>query len=366
MVPSARPGDRRARGDGRGRLDDGRAPPVDLGAADMSRPSRRRCRAGRGVVPAGSDPDGREPMSVSGWRWARPDPARHTPAPARCRVVRHRSDERRRPRRHRRWRGLRGCRSIDVGAGLRLGRSAPRPTSSGTRSWTRRRGDPGEPGRPADAGRPRDLAAQLRWRATGARSCRRSAPTTASVPPGATDLAWSEDGATLVVGSCGETACRYRLLDGADGQRRRSRTRRSARWSGVADGRLVTRRACRGLPCPIASTAISSGEVVALDDAAGLAVMARDDRGRSVVVHEVGADGRTLRSIRPAGDDRRSLPDPPTGLRLLPDAAWAGSAAEHPDGCDRVRPGWPGVSRRGRAERCSARSPPTPPPRWKR
>jgi hypothetical protein len=146
-----------------------------------------------------------------------------------------------------------------------------------------------------------------------------------------TDLAWSEDGATLVVGSCGETACRYRLLDGADTAMTIANPSLGA-LVGVADGRLVTRRACRGLPCPIASTAISSGEVVALDDAAGLAVMARDDRGRSVVVHEVGADGRTLQSIRPAGDDRRSLPDPPTGLRLLPDTAWAGSAAEHPDG----------------------------------
>jgi hypothetical protein len=42
-------------------------------------------------------------------------------------------------------------------------------------------------------------------------------------PTWLTDLAWSDDDTTLVVGSCGETACRYRLVAGLGGGRDRHR-----------------------------------------------------------------------------------------------------------------------------------------------
>jgi hypothetical protein len=147
-----------------------------------------------------------------------------------------------------------------------------------------------------------------------------------------TDLAWSEDGATLAVGSCGETACRYRLVTAVPeaGETTTIADPTLGALVGLTEGRLVTRRACRGLPCPILSTPISGGAPVALDEAAGVAVMARDENGRSIVVHEVGAAGATLRSIRPDGADRRPVPDPPIGLRLVAGPTWAASAAEHP------------------------------------
>lgn len=60
--------------------------------------------------------------------------------------------------------------------------------------------------------------------------------------------------------------------------------------------------------------------------------MARDEAGRSLVIHER-ADG-SLRSVRPAGTEGRSLLAAPEGLRLVGDPAWASSGTEHP--ADRV------------------------------
>ena len=150
-------------------------------------------------------------------------------------------------------------------------------------------------------------------------------------PTWRTDLAWGEDGTTLIAGSCGEAACRYRLLPVEAGATNATMIDDPGLGAlvGMADGRLVTRMACRGLPCPIVSTPLPGGRPDVLDDGAGLAAMGRDERGHSVVVHEVGAAGSSLRSVRPDGSDGRPLPPPPDGLRLVPDATWAMSAVEH-------------------------------------
>jgi hypothetical protein len=150
-------------------------------------------------------------------------------------------------------------------------------------------------------------------------------------PTWQTDLAWSDDGMTLVVGSCGEAACRYRLVSGAEGATATTTVSDPVVGAlvGVADGRLVTRQACRGFPCAILSRPISGDAPIVLDDAAGLAVMARDERGRSVVVHEVAASDAKLWSIRPDGTEGRPLAAPPRGLRLVADSNSAASAVEH-------------------------------------
>ena len=151
-------------------------------------------------------------------------------------------------------------------------------------------------------------------------------------PTWRTDLAWGDDGTTLVVGSCGEAACRYRLV--MSGAATTAPTTIAdpmlGALVGLAGDRLVTRQACRGLPCPIVSTGIHGAVSDVLADDAGLAVMARDERGRTVVVHETDAGGRGIGSMRPDGSDRQVLPAPPFGSRLVADAAWAAGAAEHP------------------------------------
>ena len=151
-------------------------------------------------------------------------------------------------------------------------------------------------------------------------------------PTWRTDLAWSADGGTLVVGSCGQSACRYRLVppDGAPPTSVADPTLGSL--VGLSEGRLIVRAACRGLPCPIVAVTLADRASVTLEEAAGIAVLTRDDDGRSVVVSETGPDGAALRSVRPDGSDRRALPAPPAGLRLVGDVGWSGSALEDDSG----------------------------------
>jgi hypothetical protein len=150
-------------------------------------------------------------------------------------------------------------------------------------------------------------------------------------PTWRTDLAWSEDGSRLAVGSCGEAACRYRLVSRAGGSVGTIADPTLGVLVGIADGWLVARGACRGLPCPIVSVSTAGDDRVTLDDAAGIAVMARGEEGRSVVVQEFGSDRAAIRSIHPDGHDARPLSAPPVGMRLVPGPTWAAGAVEHPD-----------------------------------
>lgn len=147
-------------------------------------------------------------------------------------------------------------------------------------------------------------------------------------PTWATALGWSEDGETLVVTSCGEVACRYRVVPAAGGAVTSIADPSLGSFVGMADDRLIVREACRGLPCALVSRAVGGHDVVTLDPAAGLAVMSRDADGRSLVVHEGDAG---LTAVRPDGSDPRPLAGAPDGLRLVPDVAWAASGAEHAD-----------------------------------
>ena len=147
-------------------------------------------------------------------------------------------------------------------------------------------------------------------------------------PTWITQLDWADDGTSLVVGSCGEVACRYRVLPEAGGAMTTVAEPTLGTLVGMADGRLIAHAACRGLPCPLISFGFADREQVVLDDAAGRAVMARDGAGHRVVVHET--VGGPLRSVRPDGADGRALPAAPDGLGLVAGPAWAAGAAEHP------------------------------------
>lgn len=145
-------------------------------------------------------------------------------------------------------------------------------------------------------------------------------------PTWVTELTWSADGDSLVVTSCGEVACRYRVVPAAGDVVRLIADPSLGSFVGMADDRLIVREACRGLPCALVSRAVAADDVVILDPATGTAVLSRDADGRSVVVHVREAE---LHAVRPDGTERRPLADPPDGLRLVAGVAWSGSAAEH-------------------------------------
>jgi hypothetical protein len=144
-----------------------------------------------------------------------------------------------------------------------------------------------------------------------------------------TELAWSDDGRTLIVESCGEVACRYRMRDEASGERQTVADPSLGALVGLVDERLVVHGACRGLPCPLISIDPDGGPSVILHHDSGQAVIARDGEGRPVIVHEVGVDGHDLREIGPDGRDPRLIDVAHDGRRLVAGPAWSGSAAEH-------------------------------------
>ncbi len=151
-------------------------------------------------------------------------------------------------------------------------------------------------------------------------------------PTWLTDLAWSEDGRSLAVQSCGELACRVRILNLASGRVQLVDDPDLGDVVGLASGRVVMRGACRGLPCQLVSLDPVAGEAVVLDHTAGQAVMSRDDLGRSVVVHEIGAAGDRLRVVGLDGHDAQLLAGDPEGRRLVAGSARSASGAEHARG----------------------------------
>jgi hypothetical protein len=128
-----------------------------------------------------------------------------------------------------------------------------------------------------------------------------------------TTLHWS--GRRLVVESCGEVACRVRELDPVSGAVRSISDPALGSLVGVAGDALVTRGACRGLPCPVLRADLATGEVTPLASAVGSAVMVLDGDRPVVVVNDV--DGHGLRGLRLHGAPV-PLADLDAALRLAP------------------------------------------------
>jgi hypothetical protein len=151
-------------------------------------------------------------------------------------------------------------------------------------------------------------------------------------PTWLTELSWSDDRRTVVVESCGEVACRYRFTDPATGETSLMADPGLGDLVGVTGDRIVARGACRGLPCPVIAVDRDGGRRVVLADAAGQAVLAADETGAALVVHERDVDGRGIVAIRPDGGEPRTVPVPTDGHRLVGPAAWSGGAIDHPPG----------------------------------
>jgi hypothetical protein len=151
-------------------------------------------------------------------------------------------------------------------------------------------------------------------------------------PTFTTEFAWELSGAALAVQSCGEVACRTRVVDPAGGSARAVEEPDLGALVGLDGDRLVTYAACPGLPCPIVSTDLASGaRTVLADHAAIAAIVATSDGPR--LVHET-FDGPTiaLRSVALDGSQARGLGAIPEGLRLHATPEIAGTSTRNPSG----------------------------------
>lgn len=141
----------------------------------------------------------------------------------------------------------------------------------------------------------------------------------------ATELAWSDDG-SLVVASCAEVACRFRIVPGAGGRPMTVADPLLGDLVGVTGGRLIARGACRGTPCPVFAVDVATGRRRTLDGAAGSAALARDARGRPIVVVEHGPAG--VLAIGLDGHVRGALGEPLGDARVVPPPWRADGAVE--------------------------------------
>lgn len=112
-----------------------------------------------------------------------------------------------------------------------------------------------------------------------------------------TDLAWSTDGTALAVTSCGQVACRIRVLDTTTARVRTVADPQFGGFVGLADDRVVVRGACHGLPCSLVAVDLRDGATRILNEAAGLATLVVGEDGQAVVVHELDAGGGALQAI---------------------------------------------------------------------
>jgi hypothetical protein len=147
-----------------------------------------------------------------------------------------------------------------------------------------------------------------------------------------TEFAWDVAGERLAVQSCGEVACRTRLIAPEGGPTVTLDVPDLGGLLGFDGDRVVTYGACRGTPCPILSTDLATGVRTVLEAEGGPAVVLATPDGVRLV-HEVrtGA-GRGLRSVAldgAAGTDLGPLPD---DLGLHPSPVQAGSATRLPSG----------------------------------
>ncbi len=148
-------------------------------------------------------------------------------------------------------------------------------------------------------------------------------------------------GGRVAIQSCGENACRTRLLD-ATGQ-----LVGSVDDSGLGgliglDGdRVVSYAACRGLPCPIVATDARTGLQRILVADGGPAVISLTSAGARLVDETVVGTERRLRSTSLVDSSSSDLGPIPPGLALVVTADRAESATLVP-------PGWAVLATDGR------------------
>lgn len=146
-------------------------------------------------------------------------------------------------------------------------------------------------------------------------------------PTWTTELVLDGGGERLLVESCGERACRLRILDPATGAVTLHAEPGLGELVGVAAGRPFLRAACPGLPCPVLVLE-AAGEPRIVVEAAGSAVLADGPDGTRLLVES--PDGRHVLAIDPASGAvmRSAVLDP--GMRLVPAPSRSLSGVEIP------------------------------------
>ncbi len=147
-----------------------------------------------------------------------------------------------------------------------------------------------------------------------------------------TEFAWSLDGDRLAVQSCGEAACRTRIILPGGGRAPMLDAPDLGLLVGLDGDRLVTYAACRGLPCPVIVTDLRGGGRRVLADDVRAAVLVRTADGARLI-HEQGAGIRArLRAAPLDGRLATDLGPLPDGLRLQASPIEAASATKVPAG----------------------------------
>lgn len=147
-----------------------------------------------------------------------------------------------------------------------------------------------------------------------------------------TELSWSLDGSRLVVQSCGELACRTRVVDPASGSVAALDQPGFGTLVGVEGDTLVSYAACRGLPCPIVAVDLEQGSVTTVTDAAVSAVLVATASGPRIVHEQFRGAAVGLRATTLDGSSALELGTLEADLRLVPSAGMAGAATIVPQG----------------------------------
>ena len=156
-----------------------------------------------------------------------------------------------------------------------------------------------------------------------------------------TEFAWDLAGTRLVVQSCGEVACRSRVVTPDNAVLRIINEPDLGSLVGIDGDELVTYLACPGLPCPVIATNLATGHRVQLAEAAATAVVVSTPAGPRLVHEVLGAAAVSLRAVALDGTSAVDLGPLPSGLRLHATPQTAGAAT-------RVGSGWVLLSPDGR------------------
>ena len=147
-----------------------------------------------------------------------------------------------------------------------------------------------------------------------------------------TEFTWDVDGRRLAVQACGEVACRTRIVSSGDDAAMSLDAPDLGIVLGLAGDRIVTYRACHGLPCEVVSTDLGTGRRDLLAAVAGAAIVVATTDGARLAYEIDDGTISQLRSVGLDGLDQLDLGPLPAGLRLHTDAARAGGATRVPVG----------------------------------
>lgn len=147
-----------------------------------------------------------------------------------------------------------------------------------------------------------------------------------------TEFAWDVSGGKLGVQSCGESACRTRVMDPAGGTRQTVAEPDLGTLVGLEGDVLVTYAACPGFPCPIVAVNLATGTRKLLTERGAVAIVITTPDGPRLVYEHFDDSGIALRSVALDGSSPSDLGPLPDGLRLHAIPGIAEAATRVPSG----------------------------------